>query len=76
MKQALRNTPGRLVLLTSDFHTFRAWHAFRKVGLDVEECSFPNHYKQIGVKSMRWGVFLNLCRETTAIGYYWVRGWI
>jgi uncharacterized SAM-binding protein YcdF (DUF218 family) len=75
-KQALGNTPGRMVLLTSDYHTFRAWHAFRKVGLDVEECSFPDYYKQIGMRSMRWGAFLGLCRETTAIAYYWVRGWI
>lgn len=74
--QALRNTPGRLVLLTSDYHTFRAWHAFRKVGLEVEECSFPDLYKQIGVKSMRWAIFVGLCRETAAIVYYWARGWI
>ena len=75
-KQALRNLPGRLVLLTSDYHTFRAWHAFRKAGLDVEECSFPDLYKQIGVKSTRWGVFVVLARETAAIAYYWARGWI
>ena len=75
-KQALQNTPGRLVLLTSDYHTFRAWHAFRKAGLNVQECSFPDLYKLISRRSNRWGVFLGLCRETTAIAYYWARGWI
>ena len=75
-REALRNNPGHMVLLTSDFHTFRAWHAFRKAGLDVESCSFPDLYKQVGVKANRWCMFLTLWRETLAIGYYWMRGWI
>ena len=75
-KQALENTPGRKVLLTSDYHTYRAWHAFRKAGLDVESCSFPDIYKQVGWRLNRWGAFTNLCRETIAIGYYGLRGWI
>ena len=75
-KQALQNTPGRLVLLTSDFHTFRAYRAFRKAGLGVESWSFPDNYKQASVWSSRWSVFINLCRETTKIAYYRARGWI
>ena len=75
-KEALKNTSGRLVLLTSDYHSFRAWRAFRKAGLQVEPCSFPDIYKQVGWRWNRWGAFTNLCRETVAIGYYWVRGWI
>ncbi len=75
-QRALENTPGKMVLLTSDFHTFRAWHAFRKAGMNVESCSFPDVYKQIGPRWMRWSVFLILGREVAAIGYYWVRGWI
>lgn len=75
-KAALGNNPGRLVLLTSDYHTFRAWHAFRKAGLDVEQCSFPDIYKQVGGVWNRWGAFLALARETAAIGYYRARGWI
>lgn len=75
-KEALQNTPGRIVLLTSDFHTFRAYRAFRKVGMDVESCSFPDQYKMIHQYRYRWGVFLTLCEETTKIGYYYVRGWI
>src|SRR5260370_9924879 len=66
-KQALRNTPGRLVLLTSDYHTCRAWHAFRKAGLDVEECSFPDVYQLISRKSNHWPIFISLCRETPSI---------
>ena len=76
VKQALQSTSGRLVLLTSDFHTFRAWRAFRKAGLNVESCSFPDVYKQVGSVWNRWSVFINLCRETAAIGYYRARGWI
>lgn len=75
-RQMLTNSAGRMVLLTSDYHTFRAWHTFRKAGLNVEECAFPDLYKQIGLKTMRWTIFVTLCRETAAIGYYWARGWI
>jgi len=75
-KEALQNTPGRKVLLTSDYHTYRAWHAFRKAGLEVESCSFPDIYKQANWPLNRWGAFTNLCRETIAIGYYRLRGWI
>lgn len=75
-KELLDHETGRMVLLTSDYHTFRAWHAFRKAGLKVESCSFPDAYKQIAGLSNRWSVFLTLLHETVGIGYYWARGWI
>lgn len=72
----LQNTPGRKILLTSDYHAFRAWRAFRKAGLDVELCSFPDNYKFVSSWRSRWSVFIGLCMETTKIGYYFARGWI
>ncbi len=73
---ALRNVAGKKVLLTSDFHTFRASRAFRKAGLKVESCSFPDFYKQASPRLNRWSVFMGLCQETTKIAYYYARGWI
>jgi len=72
----LEKTPGRKILMTSDYHAFRAWRAFRKAGLDVELCSFPDNYKFVSSWWNRWGVFIGLCMETTKIGYYRARVWI
>jgi uncharacterized SAM-binding protein YcdF (DUF218 family) len=74
--QALRGVQGRKVLLTSDYHSFRAYRAFRKAGLDVVSSSLPDNYKQIDNWWNRWDVFIGLCRETIKVGYYFVRGWI
>jgi uncharacterized SAM-binding protein YcdF (DUF218 family) len=74
--ELLRNVAGRKVLLTSDYHSFRAYRAFRKAGLDVVSSALPDNYKSIGNWRNRWSVFLGLCLETTKIAYYFVRGWI
>jgi uncharacterized SAM-binding protein YcdF (DUF218 family) len=74
--QTLRNMPGRKVLLTSDYHSFRAYRAFRKAGLDVVSSSLPDNYKLILNWRHRWTVFLGLCQETIKIAYYFARGWI
>jgi uncharacterized SAM-binding protein YcdF (DUF218 family) len=68
--------PGRKVLLTSDFHMFRAVRCFRKVGLKVEPRPIPDAGKRASGFAMRWSAFLDLTVETTKIGYYFVRGWI
>jgi len=73
--EALRNTPGRKVLLTSDYHTFRAWRAFRKAGLDVIPSSAPDIYKRVGFLRERWSAFIDLCVETGKVVYYKIRGW-
>ncbi len=68
--------PGRKVLLTSDIHTFRAWRTFRKAGLDVRTSPAPDAGKRIHTRLDRWNVFLDLCAESTKIGWYWLHGWI
>jgi uncharacterized SAM-binding protein YcdF (DUF218 family) len=72
----LADTPGRKVLLTSDYHMFRAYRAFRKAGMNVEPRPFPDAGKRVQRWERRWGVFLGLGLETGKIGYYWARRWI
>ena len=72
----LAGVPGRKVLVTSDYHMFRARRAFEKAGLHVIPDPFPDALKGYNHWQNRWGIFLNLCLETTKIGYYRMKGWI
>jgi uncharacterized SAM-binding protein YcdF (DUF218 family) len=76
VKELLAGVPGRKVLLTSDYHMFRAHRAFRKVGLEVLPRPFPDARKRASGWSGRWPAFLDLVAETIRIGYYYIRGWI
>jgi len=75
-KALLDQLAGRKVLLTSDYHMFRAYRTFRKAGIDIQPRPFPDAIKQSMSRMNRWPVFLGLCTETIKIGYYFVRGWI
>jgi uncharacterized SAM-binding protein YcdF (DUF218 family) len=75
-KLLLDQLTGKKVLLTSDYHMFRAYRAFRKAGIDVQPCPFPDALKQSTSRANRWAVFLGLCIETSKIAYYFARGWI
>ena len=75
-KVLIEAAPGRKVLLTSDYHMFRAYRVFRKAGIDVEPRPIPDAAKQIDWWQTRWSVFVSLCSETAKIGYYFMRGWI
>jgi uncharacterized SAM-binding protein YcdF (DUF218 family) len=66
----------RVVLLTSDYHMFRSYRAFRRAGAAVFPRPIPDARKRVGSFSERWGVFLELVGESTKIAYYWSRGWI
>jgi uncharacterized SAM-binding protein YcdF (DUF218 family) len=74
--ELLARVPGRKVLLTSDYHMFRAHRAFKKAGLDVLPRPFPDARKRASDWTGRWPAFLDLVVETMKIGYYYVRGWI
>lgn len=69
-------TPGRTILLTSDYHMFRAVRALRKTGVMVIPRPIPDASKRAGSWNLRWEVFQDLLIETTKIAYYWGRGWI
>jgi uncharacterized SAM-binding protein YcdF (DUF218 family) len=71
-----RQIPGRYVLLTSDYHMFRAWRAFRKAGLQTTGRPFPDARKRVNSIRARWTIFCDLIQETAAVAYYAFRGWI
>ncbi len=72
----LKDTPGRKVLLSSDYHMFRASRAFRKAGLQLETLPFPDAGKRGSSWLGRWPAFLDLLTESAKIIYYRGRGWI
>ena len=72
----LSGARGRLVLLTSDFHTYRAHRAFLKAGLAVQPRPFGDALKRSGSAAGRWSVFLEELDEVAKIVYYRARGWI
>ncbi len=76
VKLALENAPGSKVLLTSDYHMFRAWRAFRRAGLEVIPRPVPDAGKRAHRWNLRWGVFQELAIESSKIVYYRWRGWI
>ncbi len=76
VQELLAGVPGRKVLLTSDYHMFRAHRAFQRVGLAVLPRPVPDARKRAAGWRGRWPAFLDLVAETLAIGYYYLRGWL
>ena len=74
--ELLKNTPGRKLLLTSDYHMYRAARSFERAGLEVVTLPFPDVRKRVNSWRGRWPAFLDLVEETLKIGYYSARGWI
>jgi uncharacterized SAM-binding protein YcdF (DUF218 family) len=72
----LRREPGEVMLLTSDYHMYRACRAFRKAGLKMVPSPFPDALKRVNDPVERWGVFCRLAAETARIAYYAARGWL
>ena len=72
----LAGREGRMVVLTSDFHMYRAVRAFRRAGLNAEPRPIPDAIKQAQCVACRWTVFLDLLQEAAKIAHYAWRGWI
>jgi len=72
----LKDTPGVKVLLSSDYHMYRASRVFAKAGLKVTPAFFPDAGKRLLHWRDRWAVFLDLCQETAKIAWYRIHGWI
>lgn len=75
-RQLLLSEPGRKVLLTSDYHMFRAHRAFRQAGVQVLPHPIPDASKRASQWYLRWPVFIDLVVETAKIAYYFARGWL
>jgi uncharacterized SAM-binding protein YcdF (DUF218 family) len=67
---------GSKVLLTSDYHMFRAVRAFRKAGMNVLPRPIPDARKLAMMRVRRWQVFLDEVSESCKIVYYFIQGWI
>jgi uncharacterized SAM-binding protein YcdF (DUF218 family) len=72
----LSGSVGRPVLLTSDFHMFRARRVFEKVGINVRPRPIPDALKRASTWRERWPAFVDLISESLKISYYYARGWI
>ncbi len=72
----IRNMPGKKVLLTSDFHMYRAIRVFRKVGIDATPMAVPDVLHATQNWSGRFSGFEMMAIESAKIAYYQLRGWI
>jgi uncharacterized SAM-binding protein YcdF (DUF218 family) len=72
----VQGMPGKKVLLTSDFHMFRAIRVFRKLGIEVTPMPAPDVLHATQVWSGRVPAFQTMVAESVKIVYYKLRGWI
>jgi len=72
----LQNSLPPWVLVTSDYHSRRAWKAFQKAGLNMQTHPAPDAGKRMNSLAARWTVFIDLTRETVKYAWYRLRGWI
>jgi uncharacterized SAM-binding protein YcdF (DUF218 family) len=72
----LKDMPGRKVLLTSDFHMFRAVRVFRKLGVEVTPMPVPDVLRSTEGWAGRFPAFETMLSESAKIVYYSLRGWI
>ena len=72
----IQNLPGKKVLLTSDFHMYRAMRVFRKLGIDVAPMAVPDVLHSTEHWNGRFSAFETMLIESTKIVYYELRGWI
>jgi len=75
-KPILAGLPGRLVLLTSDYHMFRAARCFAHEHISVVTRPCPDLSKTSRPLGYRVPAFWTLSGELVKIVYYWSRGWI
>src|ERR1019366_8434273 len=75
-KPILAGLSGHFVLLTSDYHTFRASRCFAHEGIAVTTRPCPDLLKRAASVELRWNCFWTLVRELCKIGYYRAHGWI
>jgi uncharacterized SAM-binding protein YcdF (DUF218 family) len=72
----IQGIPGKKVLLTSDFHMYRALHVFRKQGIEVTPMAVPDVLHSTEHWNGRFSAFETMLVESVKIIYYALRGWI
>ena len=71
-----KDLPGKKVLLTSDYHMFRALRVFRKLGVDVTPMAVTDLLQITTHWYGRFPAFETMLEESVKIAYYKLRGWI
>jgi uncharacterized SAM-binding protein YcdF (DUF218 family) len=72
----IQGMPGKKVLLTSDFHMYRALRVFRKLGIEVTPMAVPDVLHSTEHWNGRFSAFETMLVESVKIVYYALRGWI
>jgi len=72
----LKSMPGRKVLLTSDYHMYRARRAFSKAGIEMPGWPYPDAGKRAASWNGRWSAFLDEAVELGKILYYKLNNWL
>lgn len=72
----LQGMPGKKVLLTSDFHMYRAIRVFRKLGIEAAPMPVPDALRSAEHWNGRFPAFETMLVESAKIAYYRLRGWM
>ena len=73
----LKGTPGEKVLLTSDYHAYRAYRAFERAGLEVHCHPVPDAAKRYYSSwLLRPAAAGDVALESIKLAYYWWKGWL
>ena len=72
----IEGMPGKKVLLTSDFHMYRAIRVFRKLGIEATPMAVPDVLNAAKAWAWRFLAFETMLVESAKIAYYSLRGWI
>jgi uncharacterized SAM-binding protein YcdF (DUF218 family) len=75
-KPLLAGLRGKMVLLTSDYHMFRASRCFARENLRVIPRPIPDVLKRSTYFTLRWESGLTVAQELVKIAYYKWRGWL
>ena len=73
--EILDHETGRVILLTSDYHSRRALAAFLHVGVHATALPYPDAFKRINSIGQRWDVLQVLVAETLKTVYYKLQDW-
>jgi uncharacterized SAM-binding protein YcdF (DUF218 family) len=72
----VRDMPGKKVLLTSEFHMYRALRVLKKAGVEATPMAVPDVLHATEHWYGRFQAFETMLVETTKIVDYGLRGWI
>jgi len=75
-RRLLEGDPGRILLVTSDYHMYRAQRVFRRAGLETMAHPIPDALKRNNFWQERGAIFYELVLETAKILYYRYQGWM